>query len=53
MGDGRHHFTPTGCRQIGKDQVDHRPSHIGKSVAVEEQERGAAMALPQELDSLA
>ncbi|PWU12564.1 MAG: hypothetical protein C5B50_21220 [Verrucomicrobia bacterium] len=49
MGDSGHDFAPATGRQLSKDEVNDGSSNVGKGVAIEEQERGAAMALPQEL----
>jgi hypothetical protein len=46
---GRHHFPPSGCRQIGKDRRNYLTSDIRERVAVEEEKRGAVVALLQEL----
>jgi len=47
-----HHFTPTGCGKFGEDEVNNGSPHVGKRVAVEKEEWGAAMTLPQELYGL-
>ncbi len=49
MGYGGHHFAAAPGGQVGENEVNDRPANVGKRVAIEEQERGAAMALPQEL----
>jgi hypothetical protein len=48
MGDCRHDFTAADCRQVGEDEVNNGSSNVGEGVAVEEKERGAAVALAQE-----
>ena len=49
MGDRRHDFTAAARGQIGEKSCDYLAGNIGKSIAVEEKERRAAMALPQKL----
>jgi hypothetical protein len=49
VGNGGHHFPSAGRGQVGENEVNDRPADVGKRVAVEEQERRAAMALPQEI----
>jgi hypothetical protein len=49
MGCGGHDFAAAARGQIGKDEVNDGSANIGKSVAIEEKKRGAAMALPQKL----
>ena len=49
MGHRGHHLAPAGGGEFGEDEVNDRPAHVGKGVAVEEEEGGAAMTLPQEL----
>ena len=44
----RHRFTTPGGGKLGKYKVHHGAPHIGKRIAVEEEEGSAAMALPQE-----
>jgi hypothetical protein len=48
MGNGGHDFAAAAGHQIRKDEINEGAAHVGKRVAVEEQERRAAMALPQE-----
>ncbi len=48
MGDRGHDFTAADCGQVGEDEVNHGSPNVGERVAVEEKERSAAMALPQE-----
>jgi hypothetical protein len=48
MSDRRHDFTAADCGQVGEDVVNEGSSNVGEGVAVEEKERGAAVALPQE-----
>jgi hypothetical protein len=49
MGYSGHDFAAAAGGQIGKDEVNDGSANIGKSVAVEEKKRGAAMALSQKL----
>jgi hypothetical protein len=49
MGDGGHDLAATAGGKIGEDEVNNGASDVGEGVAVEREERGAAMALPQEL----
>jgi antitoxin component of MazEF toxin-antitoxin module len=49
MGDGGHDFAAAAGGQVGKDEVNNRSPNVSERVAVEEEERGAAMALPQQL----
>ena len=49
MGHGRHHFPPAGSWEFSKQRSDELASHVSEGVAVEEQERGAAVAVPQKL----
>ena len=51
MGDCRHDFTAAGCGQVGEKRRNHLTAYIGEGVAIEEEKRGAAMALPQEFYS--
>ena len=48
MGDCRYDFAAAGCGQVGEKRRDNLTAYIGEGVAVEEKERGAAMALAQE-----
>jgi hypothetical protein len=48
MGDGGHDFASATGGQIRKNEINNRPANVGESIAVEEKERGTAMALPQE-----
>ena len=48
MGDRRHDLAAADCGQVGEDEVNNGSSNVGEGVAVEEKERGAAVALPQE-----
>jgi hypothetical protein len=52
MRDRGHHFAPTGGGQFSEECGCDLTCHVGKGIAVEEEERSAAMALPQELYSL-
>jgi hypothetical protein len=52
MGHCRHHFAPAGGGKFGEDEVNDGSPYVGKSIAVEEEERRPAMTLPQELYSL-
>ena len=49
MSDSGYHFAATTRHQIGENNINDRAPHIGERVAVEEEKRRAAMALPQEL----
>jgi len=49
MGDRRHDFAAAGCGQVGEKRRDNLTADIGEGVAVEEKERRAAVAVPQEL----
>ena len=49
MGRRRHHLTAARGGEFRKDEVDHRATDIGERIAVEEQKRRAAVALPQEI----
>jgi hypothetical protein len=49
VSDGGHDFAPAAGDQVGKNEINDRPANVGKRVAVEKEERGAAMALPQKL----
>ena len=48
MGDRRHDFAAADCGQVGEKRRDNLTAYIGEGVAVEEKERGAAVAMPQE-----
>ena len=48
MGNRRHDLTAAGCGQVGEKRRDNLTAYIGEGVAVEEEERGATMAVPQE-----
>ena len=48
MGDCRYDFASAGCGQVGEKRRDNLTAYIGESVAVEEEKRGATMAVPQE-----
>ena len=47
MGDRGHDFTAAGCGQVGEKRRDDLTAYIGESVAVEEEKRGATVAVPQ------
>jgi hypothetical protein len=49
MGYGGHHFAAASRGQVSEKGGNCLAGDVGKGVAVEEQKRGAAMALPQEL----
>jgi hypothetical protein len=49
VGDGGHDFTATSGGQVGEDEVNDSPPDVSEGVAVEEEKRSAAMALPREL----
>jgi hypothetical protein len=49
MGNGRHYLTAATSSQVGKHHVNDRSPDIGEAIAIEEQERSPAMALPQKL----
>jgi len=48
MGHRGYHFAPAGGWELGEKRSRDLPSHVGEGVAVEEEEGGAAMAVPQE-----
>ena len=48
MGDRRHDFAAADCGQVGEKRRDNLTAYIGEGVAVEEKERGAAVAVAQE-----
>lgn len=45
---GGHDFPAAASGKIGKYEINDSAAHVGKSIAVEEKKRGAAMTLPQE-----
>jgi hypothetical protein len=47
MGNGGHDFAAAAGGKVGEDKVDDSSTDIGESVAIEEKEWRAAMALPQ------
>ena len=49
VGDGRGDFTSASCGQVGEKRRDNLAADIGEGVAVEEEKRGASVAVPQEL----
>jgi len=49
MRDRRHDLAPPSRLQFSENQINERPANVRKSIAVEEKERSAPMALPQEL----
>jgi hypothetical protein len=49
MGDCRYDFTAAGGGEVGEKRRDNLTAYIGEGVAVEEKERGAAVAVPKEL----
>ena len=48
MGDCRYDFTAAGGGEVGEKRRDNLTAYIGESVAVEEEKRGEAVAVPQE-----
>jgi hypothetical protein len=48
MSDRRRHFTSASCGQFCEERRGKLAPHVGEGVAVEEKERGAAVALAQE-----
>jgi hypothetical protein len=49
MSDGGHGLAAAAGGEVGKHEVNNRSPNVGEAVAIEEEERGAPMALPQEL----
>jgi hypothetical protein len=49
MGHSRHYFTPPARGQVSEQRRGDLAPHVREGVAVEEKERSAAMALPQEV----
>ena len=49
VGNGGHRFPAAGRGQVGKNRRGELTAHVGEGVAVEKQERRAAMTLPQEI----
>jgi hypothetical protein len=49
MGESRHNFPSATGGQVREKRRGKLAPHVGEGVAVEEKERSAAMALPQEL----
>ena len=47
MSYGRHNFTTASGREFREDEINNGPSYVGESIAIEKEERGAAMTLPQ------
>jgi hypothetical protein len=48
VGHGGHDFPAAAGGQVGEDEVNNGPADVSKSVAVEEEKRSAAVAVPQE-----
>jgi hypothetical protein len=48
MRNCRYDFTAAGGGEVGEKRCDNLTAHVGEGVAVEEKERGAAVAVPQE-----
>jgi hypothetical protein len=48
VGHGRNYFAQTPVRQFGKNGGGNLTANVGKSIAVEKQERSAPVALAQE-----
>jgi len=48
VGYGGHDFAAPAGGKVGQHEINDGSSHVCKRVAVEEEKRGAAMALPQE-----
>jgi len=49
MGNGGSNFPAPTSRQVSKERGSKLPCDICKGIAVEEKERGAAMAVPEEI----
>jgi hypothetical protein len=49
MSHGRHGFPPAARRKVGKERARQLTADISKCIAVEEEKRSAAMAMPQEV----
>jgi hypothetical protein len=49
MGDGRNDLPAADVGKVGEKGRADLPANIGKGAAVEEKERGAAMAMPQKI----
>jgi hypothetical protein len=49
MGHGGHDLPAATGRKFSEDEINDGSPHVGKGVAIEEEERGAAMTLPQKL----
>jgi hypothetical protein len=48
VGDGGHHFAAAACRQVSENKVNNRSPHVSERIAVEKQERGPPVTLPEE-----
>jgi len=48
VGDRRQDFTSASCEQLCEKRRDNLTAYIGEGVAVEEEKRGLAVAVPQE-----
>jgi hypothetical protein len=48
VGDSGHDFTTAYSGQVGEKRRRDLPGDISEGIAIEKQERGAAMTLPQE-----
>lgn len=46
MGHGRHNLATAGRDEISKNEIDNGSSYICEGIAIKEEKRGAAMALP-------
>ena len=49
VGDSGHYFATSGGRQFGEKRGHKLTTDIGEGVAVEKEERSAAMTLPQKI----
>jgi hypothetical protein len=52
MGHRGHHLAPAGSGEFSKQSGDELASYVGEGIAVEEEEGGAAVAVPQEFYGL-
>jgi hypothetical protein len=48
MRDRRRDFAAAGCRQVSEKRRENLTAYIGEGVAVEEEKRGATVAVPEE-----
>jgi hypothetical protein len=49
VGDGGYHLTPAAGGQVGKKRGGKLSSDIGEGIAIEEEEGGTAMTVPEEI----